>query len=333
VAARILEGRARGDYFAARRLQEQVLSRYEWGNLLTTQLAPLLTPAIEPQPGAAAPASDAESEEAVRAARERATNCSVCFLIPGQGRLEDLLTIADGAVVRAKDMVTSRHLAPAVAATEAVNVEAQRWEIEGVDPEEGVTLDVQRQEGQRWAGELKVRADPDETSVQHLVYAGFAATLEELPDRLVIQDELVRSLSQSLNAAPGARGPYEAILKDADDHDKERGAWVRRPQELLDSDVPERLEDWIAKWQANGIERVGAVAMGGEGSRSDPSDDLRFESLDEQQVWSFSSTAPAKWSRLVDSQDRPRNGFHCRRCERCEGRHLQQGRARHRRVG
>jgi hypothetical protein len=103
----------------------------------------------------------------------------------------------------------------------------------------------------------------------------------------MIPETVISSLEKEFNAAIGQRGRFEDLFKDAG---KERGGWVHRPWEILDSDLPEKIETRVSELKKRGTKTLGFVAMGGESSIIGQST---------ENLINISSTAPAKWKRVL----------------------------------
>ena len=101
----------------------------------------------------------------------------------------------------------------------------------------------------------------------------------------------IAELTQELNAQPGQRGRFEELFKDGG---RERGGWVKRPWGILDSSLPEEIEQRVSELKRDGVGTLGFVAMGGESSIMGPSD---------PNILNISSTSPRKFKRLIGNRD------------------------------
>ncbi|OIO38493.1 MAG: phosphoglycerate kinase, partial [Candidatus Omnitrophica bacterium CG1_02_49_10] len=112
-------------------------------------------------------------------------------------------------------------------------------------------------------------------------------------DRILASDDgkFARQLALELNGKIGNRGRFEGLFKDGDN---ERGGWVKRPWEVLASNLPEEVEETAERLREEGVETLGFVAMGGEGS---------IIGASTKGVINISSTSPRKLKRYLDGRD------------------------------
>lgn len=100
-----------------------------------------------------------------------------------------------------------------------------------------------------------------------------------------------RQLSREFNAPIGSRGRFEPLFKEGD---IERGGWVHRPWEVLESQLPEQIEEEIRILRDNKIKTLGFVGMGGESSIIGPTKGT---------IINLSSTSPKKLERSIEGQN------------------------------
>ncbi len=103
----------------------------------------------------------------------------------------------------------------------------------------------------------------------------------------MLSEKVIKDWQREFNAAVGHRGRFEELFKDAG---RERGGWVKRPWETLDSDLPEKIEARVSELKKKGTKALGFVAMGGESSIIGQST---------KDLINVSSTASAKWKRVL----------------------------------
>lgn len=101
----------------------------------------------------------------------------------------------------------------------------------------------------------------------------------------------ISDLTKEFNANPGHRGRFEELFKDAG---RERGGWVKRPWEILDSDLPEKIEARVNELKKKGTKLLGFVAMGGESS---------IIGFSFHTILNVSSTSPRKIHRLITDRN------------------------------